>query len=350
MKKNFILICALLFVAASCNSLIFGGTGSSGVFKSTDSGHTFQESNKIDKKNSIANISVNSLAFDPTDTDILYLSSSSGIYRSQDAGATWKLFVTNILVADFAIDPFDTNIIYAVGSVDGHAKVIKTTDGGQSWRDKYTEPTTGILARTVALDPKNHLHIMTVLSSGELIESTDGGDTWQVVTKFEGHIISLRYAPNGKPYLMTSDAGLFASNDNGKSFTNISSVLTEISIGSDPTLSTVGQFLDYAFDVRQPNVIYLATDQGLVRSVNSGGNWMFMKMPVRNGLLRTSAIAVNPKDSNNLYAVIGDTMVISINGGITWETRPLPTGQEVHQLLIDPNSPNVMYMSLGVRK
>jgi photosystem II stability/assembly factor-like uncharacterized protein len=352
MKKNLILIPVILLIAASCNvsNLFFGGTGSQGVFKSEDLGDTFHESNKIDKKNSLANTSVNSLQFDPADTNILYLASSAGIFRSQDAGDTWKLFATNILVYDFAIDPKDSNVIYAAGAVDNHATLIKTADGGQSWKEKYVEPTTSTVISSVVVDPSNSLHVLVVLASGDLLETNDGGETWQAISKFTDTVASLRYGPNHSLYALSRNSGLFESKDNGKTFTNLAATLTGSVISSDLDFASVSQFLDVAFDRQQPGVLYLATDQGLIRSVNDGGSWSYLKMPIKNTQLRTSSVAVNPKDSNNLYAIVGRTMIKSINGGVTWQTKIMPIGQEVRSILIDPNSPNIMYLSLGARK
>ena len=348
-NRFFILIFALAFTAASCNSLLFGGSGAAGVYRSEDFGDTFKEANNISKKTNLGSTSVNSLIFDPADSQVMYLGSSSGIYKSTDAGGTWKLFVTNILVTDLAVDPYDSNILYAVGVVDSHAKVVKTSDGGSSWQDKYTEPTTKNSVMSVAVDPKDHLHVLIGLKTGEIIHSRDGGTTWQVLANLDDQISRIRYGPNSNPYVLTLRQGLFESKD-GKTFDKLTASLTGGVFNYDSTFSAVTQFLDWTFDRSQTGVIYLATEQGLVRTVNDGGSWSYMQMPVRNSVLRTSSVAVSPKDSNNLYATVGSTLFKSINGGVTWQTKPLPSAQEVRTILIDPSSPNVLYLGLGARK
>jgi photosystem II stability/assembly factor-like uncharacterized protein len=350
MKKIFVLAFAAALTAVSCNQIINGGTGSMGVFRSDDFGDHFRAVNTITKKTNLNSTSVNCLAFDPTDSNIIYLCSSAGVYKTVDGGGSWKLLVTNILVADIAIDPTNPQTIYAAGVSDNHAKIIKTADAGVSWTELYTEPTTSNIARGIVVDPKDRLHLIAGLDTGEIIHSTDGGVTWQIATDIHDYITKIKFGPNGNLYAMALDNGLYESKDSGQTFSLISSALTS-SIGDfQTTLATATRFLDLAFDAQQRGVLYVAAPEGLVRTVNDGANWSYMKMPVRNGELRTSAVAVNPRDSNNIYAVIGSTLFKTTNGGVTWETKPLPSGQEVRIILIDPSSPNTLYLGLGVSK
>jgi photosystem II stability/assembly factor-like uncharacterized protein len=350
MKKILLISFALVFIAASCNSLISGGSGSMGVYRSEDSGDSFNAINKIDKKNNLNSLSVNNLIFDPGNSQTLYLASGPGLYKSTDSGQNWKLILTNILVADIAVDPTSADTLFVAGSSDSHGKIVKTTDSGGSWKDIYTEPTTSNTVTALAIEPGNHLHILAGLKAGEIIHSRDGGTTWQVSTDIHDQVYRIKYGPNKNPYVLAINNGLYESSDNGITFRNLTGVLSNGFVSLNSNFSAVSRFYDLAFDPRQSGVFYLATDVGLVRTTNDGVDWAYMNMPVRNSVLRTSAVAVNPRDSNNLYAVVGDTLFKSINGGVTWETKLLPTGQEVRGILIDGNSPNVIYLSLGVKK
>ncbi|MBX4205281.1 MAG: hypothetical protein KW788_03825 [Candidatus Doudnabacteria bacterium] len=349
MKKNLILVLSLVFVAASCNWLT-GASGAMGVLRSEDSGGNFSPRNSIDNKTNLNSVSVNDLVFEPGNSQNLYLASAAGAFKSTDAGQSWKILLTNILVADLSIDAQDTSTIYVVGSSDNHGKIVKTTDGGGSWKDIYTEPTTGDSVMSIAVDPTNHMHLLAGLKAGEIIQSLDAGTTWQVAADLHDQVSRVRYGVNKRPYVLAYNYGLYESKDGSSNFTNLTGTLTNGLVNFNSNFSAVSNFLDLAFDVKQTGVLYLATDVGLLRTINDGAEWSYMSMPVRNSVLRTSAIGVNPKDSNNLYAVVGSTLFKSINGGVTWETKPLPSGQEVRQILIDASSPNVIYLGLGVRK
>lgn len=347
--KNLVLLLAIPFIAASCTDLFLGNSGAMGVFRTDDFGSTFREANSVDKNSNLSSTSPNVLIMDPSNTGTLYIGSSAGIHRSTNGGENWTHILAGMLVADVAIDPKDSNTIYAAGISDNHATIIKTGDAGATWKSVYTEPTTSTAVRTLVVDPKDSKHLLAGLQTGEIISSGDFGTTWQPESRVEDRIIGIRYGPNLRPYLLTETGGLHKSTDE-KNFTGISSQLTDAIISFDSNLSAVSQFLDMQFDARQPGVIYMATNEGLVRTVDDGINWTYVRMPLRNELLRTSAVAINPKDSNNIFATVGRTLFRSINGGLTWETLTLPTDQETRMILIDPNSPNTIYFGFGVRK
>src|SRR5581483_10604944 len=109
MKKIAILILGLTLTAASCDlSTLNLSSGTRGIFKSDDSGETFNSSDKLLPKNDISNISVTSLAFDPSNPDVIYLGSSSGIFKSEDAAATWHYILSGVSVTDLVVDPYST--------------------------------------------------------------------------------------------------------------------------------------------------------------------------------------------------------------------------------------------------
>lgn len=320
-----------------------------GLFRSDDFGDTFREVNQVSKKLSLNSTSINTLVLDPGNPGSIYFGSSSGIFHSTDQGQNWKYLLTGMLVADIAVDPTDPNIIYSAGTSENHATIIKTFDGGGSWKAAYTEPTTSTTVSTIAIDPADHNRLLAGLQTGEIIVSRDAGQTWQSLMNLNDRILIMRYGPNKHPYILGKSAGVFEARDN-QNFVNISGQLTGAILDFDSTLSSVSQFLDMQFDRRQTGVIYVATPEGLIRTVDDGNTWAYLRMPVRNSLLRTSAVAINPEDSNNIFATVGHTLFRSINGGLTWETKPLPTGQETRIILIDPSSPNTIYFGFGARK
>jgi hypothetical protein len=46
---------------------------------------------------------------------------------------------------------------------------------------------------------------------------------------------------------------------------------------------------------------------------------------------------------------VGSTFFRTTNGGVTWETRKLPTEQKVRHILVDPDEPNNIYLGMGDR-
>jgi photosystem II stability/assembly factor-like uncharacterized protein len=347
------LLTGMVFLGASCNLLTdtLGFTsGVKGVFRSDDAGKSFRPINKA-AKDDLASVSVNTLVFDPQNRETIYLGSSSGIHRTENSGDEWRHILAGIAVSDIAIDPYKNELIYAVGLSSGKGKIIRTTDKGSSWTDIYTEPTSSVTVTSLVVGRTSPWLLVASLSTGEIIRSTDEGISWQAATDLQDRIVKLAAGPGSNIYALTKTRGVFKSTDNGNTWQHLSANLTTTSFTNfSAQAAAVTEFHDMVLDQRQSGVIYLGTEQGLVRTVNDGANWSFLNMPVKNTLLRVSAAAVNPSNSNNLFAIVGSTMFKSLNGGVTWETRELPTGQEVRQILINPESTNVVYLGLGNRK
>ncbi|PKM87849.1 hypothetical protein CVU83_02450, partial [Candidatus Falkowbacteria bacterium HGW-Falkowbacteria-2] len=57
-----------------------------------------------------------------------------------------------------------------------------------------------------------------------------------------------------------------------------------------------------------------------------------------------NAVAVNPKNSQELFYVTNTTFFRSLDGGVTWTSKKLPTTRAGSDLLVDFNNPNIMYM------
>lgn len=353
MNKNFfILILGFSFIAASCDvgGLFDLGSGSGvrGVFKSEDAGATFVTADVLQRSGDIGNITVNSLIFNVSNPDILYIGSSSGIYKSDDSAKTWRYILSGISVADVGLDPYSSNIIYAAGIVGSHGKIIKSLDGGTSWVDVYTEPSKNNAVWALAVSPTNSSIVLAGLGSGEIIRSVDSGHTWQSVHDFADRIQKIKFALSGSVYVLALHKGLQKSSDSGITWSTLTGSLTNNNFfGQNQAVSTVSTFYDLALDKKQSTVLYLGTQQGLFRTVNDGGSWSSINLPLKQASLRASAIVVNPNNSNNILVAVGSIIFKSINGGVSWETKVLPTSAEVRVILINPQSNNLIYLGLG---
>ena len=82
-------------------------------------------------------------------------------------------------------------------------------------------------------------------------------------------------------------------------------------MGGLPT-STVNGF---AVDPSNAKMMYVAMRDGIFRSDNGGWTWT----PAANAPKNVSAVAVNPKKPNEVYAATMDgTIVRSTDGGAQW--------------------------------
>ncbi len=104
-----------------------------------------------------------------------------GVYRSLDSGQTWQPVNTGIEtahVAAVAVDPRDERVVYA-GTFSGF---MKSTDGGNSWREiDWNSNSFYSEAYTIAIDPVHPDIVFAGQVLGRVARSVDRGETWQTV-------------------------------------------------------------------------------------------------------------------------------------------------------------------------
>lgn len=115
--------------------------------------------------------------------NVVWVSGSNGtVGKSSNGGKNWKwITVKGFEKTDFRdIEAFDASTAIIMGIADP-AYILKTTDGGDTWKVVYENKTKGMFLD--AMDFPNDMHGMVV---GDpignkvfLVETTDGGDTWK---------------------------------------------------------------------------------------------------------------------------------------------------------------------------
>jgi photosystem II stability/assembly factor-like uncharacterized protein len=190
----------LLFQPTDPNTIYFG-TFPEGIFKSTDEGKTWKESNV-----GWTTDGVFTLVFHPSNTKIIYAGTYNGVNRSLDAGSHWEKWNAGwpeqqwVFSIDF--DPGNPNIMYACsknGENEGtgrpgfHGTVMKSTDGGANW-----------FAITNGLDLNDEFYKI-------------------IVDKFDPNTV----------YLATQHDGVQISQDGGKSWSAFNDGLTNLVAGTN---------------------------------------------------------------------------------------------------------------------
>jgi photosystem II stability/assembly factor-like uncharacterized protein len=244
--------------------VVYVGTASGGVFKTTDMGIRWTP--LFDEQETL---SIGDIALDPQNPDIVWVgtgegnprnsvSPGAGIYKSVDGGKTWQFMglretrhITRIIV-----HPRDSNTVWvaALGHAFGPNEergVFMTTDGGKTWQkvlsiDEYHG------AADLDVDPSNPNILYAAMwrferkpwtftsgsEKGGVFRSTDGGRTWKKLEnglpKLMGRI-GVKVAPSNPNVVYviaeSNEGTLFRSDDRGETFERVSSENAIVSRG-----------------------------------------------------------------------------------------------------------------------
>jgi hypothetical protein len=132
-----------------------------------------------------------SLAVDPTNPKVVYLGTGGlvgqgrGVYKSVDGGETWAPANQGMLdyrILSVAVDPAAPQTVYA--GEDG-GKLLKTTDGGQTWKDLSGNFPRRLYAhssiREILLDPTRRDALFVLCDNDGVWFSGDGGLHWRAL-------------------------------------------------------------------------------------------------------------------------------------------------------------------------
>ena len=283
------------------NDVIYVGTASGGVWKSTSGGVNWEAI-----FNNQVTASIGAVAIQQSNPDVVWvgtgegnprnsLNGGYGVFKSLDAGKTWISMGLEKTrhIHRIIIDPTQPEVVYvaAIGSPWGeHPErgVYKTSNGGKTWKKiLFVNPKTG--AADLVMDPKNPNKLVAAL--------------WE---------------HKREPWFFKSGgkgSGLYISLDGGENWTKKSSKdglpegdLGRIGIAIAPNKTSI----IYALIEAKKNALYKSTD--------GGDHWKKVneKSDIGNRPFYYSDIFVDPQNENRVYSVF--TYVnVSEDGGKNFE-------------------------------
>jgi len=184
-----------IYVSPFNSNILF--TGNQNLLRTTDGGHHWQKVDTVNKKGT-----PNIIFFNPADG----LCSTGGIIcRTIDSGLNWIPFFYNQSLIGFHLLPFTSRQIgYFAGGVEfeGSAAGImgKTNDGGNTWQ-LINYVFDDIISVSFVNDNIGYVSMITASGSiskeyfgSKLIKTTNGGQTWQVIHQTPNDNKGSRYA------------------------------------------------------------------------------------------------------------------------------------------------------------
>ncbi|MCO5175447.1 MAG: glycosyl hydrolase [Thermomicrobiales bacterium] len=349
------------------NVFYFGSTGG-GVWKTRDGGKSWR--NVSDGFFQYA--SVGALAVSQSDPNVVFagmgetsirgnVSRGDGVYKSTDGGRTWQQMglAETRNIGEIQIHPSNPDIVYvaALGHVWGPNEergVFRSTDGGATWtKVLFKSDKSG--AVDISMDPNNPRILYATIweagrgphflsSGGEdsgIWRSTDGGDTWEDISRrpglpkegIYGKIgISASPAQPGRVYAIVEheQGALYRSDDYGTTWTKGS---------EDRNLRTRAWYYHHIIaDPQNADTVYVL-NVSFWKSIDAGKS--FSEISVQHG--DTHDLWIDPQDNQRM--ILGDDggAEVSFSGGQGWSTIFNQATAEFYHVVADNQIPYRVY-------
>jgi photosystem II stability/assembly factor-like uncharacterized protein len=340
-----------------------------GVFKTTDYGRTWQPVFDDQPTGSVGAIAVSA-----SNPEVIYvgsgeglhrpdLSIGDGIYKSADAGQSWTHLGLRDgqQIAQLAVDPRNPDRFFV--AVAGHPYgpneergIFRSLDGGTTFEKVlYRDENTG--GGDVQIDPANSAIVYATLwesregpwenstwdgTNGGIFKSTDGGKTWNQLTKgLPDKIVqaNLAIAPSSPRTLFATvktpiTHKLYRSEDGGESWVNTT---------DDPRPAAGiggGELPVVRFDPKNPGTVYSASVV-CWKSVDGGKTWDGWRGAPGGDDYQN--IWINPENSNVILLGSDQGAIVTVNGGKSWSSWYNQSTAQLYHVSADNAFPYRLY-------
>lgn len=322
------------------HSIIYVGSASGGVWKTTNGGATWQP--VFDKEGSF---SIGWVTLDPKNPSVVWVGTGErnsqrsvaygdGVYKSVDGGKSWKNvgLKNSEHIGRIVVDPTNSDIVYVAAqgplwTSGGDRGLYKTSDGGKTW-DQVLKISENTGVSDVVVDPRNPSVVIatsyqrrrtffTLINGGPesaIHRSTDGGKTWtKVITGLPAEElgrIGLAISPK-EPDLVYANVeaanrkgGIYRSSDNGVTWEK----------RSDYNQGSM-YYGDIFADPNDPRRVYVPD---VIFQVSDDGGKTLHALGQRNMHVDNHIIWVDPEDSSHMLVGNDGGLYRSFDGGGTW--------------------------------
>jgi len=317
-----------------------------GIFKSVDAGESWFEINdglpphpdpsELDPSFSNT-LDVRGFAIAPSSPQIIYagilptlvrlrdgrfIQVEGGFFTSIDGGNQWFAPGDYFWAYALAVNPGDPDMIYAAAGL-----FYKTIDGGANWLRISNLPEAPAIEIALAPSDSNTIYLGVAGSSdvtrNGIIKSGDGGEDWfESDEGFPRAVLttspSLAMDPQNPDigyasvFMYSPLAGTYKTTNGGKNWSQVHALGRE----------------GIAIDPADTNTIYVGDFNGVAKSTDGGDTWFVYRTGLEEGFLIVREIAIDPQNSQILYAgtfrTFGGGVFKSIDGGESWFATAAP--------------------------
>ncbi len=298
---------------------------------------------------------VQDLAYDPNQAGRVWAATSEGVFRSEDGGDHWSLSLDVPMAVSLALFPDRPGRIVATcgGFASPDHGIYLSDDGGRSWRKRAQGLPESFAGKAILhAAPNQPDTVYASIGNGHkvfatpdasdnatwLCRSRDAGETWVVVnrhdyTRFQGwysHFVHV--SADDADRLWLGGVGMNVSQNGG------ADVLPYF---DETGLSQFADFHAMATSPHDPNLLYIAADQGLAYSRDNGVSWQVANTGYQT-LQFYNGTAVSRHEPNQLVGTVqdhfGSYWLVENESGPHMEQRFV--GHEAGYVVLDSEDPN----------
>jgi photosystem II stability/assembly factor-like uncharacterized protein len=333
-------------------AVVYAGTFGHGVWKSADSGASFDESNE-----GLAAEPARDVDFDPMNPSTAYVSLGvGGGFRTGDGGATWTridstlaLPESDVSIQAFAVDPASHLFVSRTPALSGPGTtfptpVLMSENGGDDWIDASGNLPDRTIIRSLYADPRNPGVLFAIgddadssprtggfyktTVSGEFWDDYSPSPSWTAAAAFDPASNTVAIATGLGTENPTFYDGFYVSNEWGLFWDKRAYPPFPVrSLIFGPTADTI-----YAGSQVSSEV---------ARSVDGGKTWSVSQVDPTNYASDIYSLALDPVDRSVIYAgTHGGGIWYSADAGVTWSAiLPGVRDSDVPVIAFGPETP-----------
>lgn len=306
------------------------------------------------------------LALDPVDDRTVYLGTGASMRVSRDRGATWTRDVTRLDVYAVYTFPGYRGLVVAAGDQG----VFRSSDAGSTWQQLGGDLSVNLVDGLAV----NGNYLLLTMQDFNALSSNDGGRLWKNAGISEWGKSYINPQNSQYQYLFNNTNGLKTSSDFGATWrAPVTSPVaaSELRIGTlvdvsprlgpefaPPSISFNGNGSwgvsdkTFAADPRSPNVVYLASADGVYRSADWGLSFQRQNWPITEphfvfvGPTGRIYVGTRPQGSSSEIHLSSDQGVSWSKSTIT-PSLSLDRDNHVMSMTVDPIDPNAVFAVLS---
>src|SRR3989344_3295624 len=370
------------------------------IWKSVDGGATFapkitleappvtdvaagEKEKAVAKPPEITSADILTITFHPNDSNIIYAGTvNNGIFKTVNGGELWKYIKFPPQKIDsFTIDRNDPDKrMFASGVLAGVGKVFRTEDGGENWKEVYSEPGTGTAVTSLSQHFRDTNVIFAGTSGGTVIKSTDGGQTWKNVGQMiDGPVTEIPFDSAKKltVYALSFRKKMYYSSNGGEGWIDWEEKKKEeikalkekeSKLRKEKKPDEADKLKKYIEALEEKNreektpagivsltaspfisgTLYAGTQNGqLHRSADYGKYWKKINIIESASKFPIRMVSASYANKNELAFVSGRAFYKSLNGGESWAVTQIDADRPVSVISYDPKNSNVLYLGIS---